>query len=53
MYKVLEAIEKMSKDGYVVVEDSLIEEIGEILYGLRVNYTITKVDKHYSSLILD
>lgn len=51
--KVFEAIKKMSDNSYVVVENELIEEIGDILYGLGVNYQIVKVDENKSSLIID
>ena len=53
MNEVLEAIKSMAKNSYAVVDNEIIDEVGDILYGLGVNYTVVKVSATQSSLVKD
>lgn len=53
MFDIYGAIKVLSKEGIVEVDNSILDEIGDILYGLNVNYTIDKVDETKTNLSLD
>jgi hypothetical protein len=53
MFNTLKAIKEMSKAGSTVVDNSILNEVGDILYGLNVNYTTDEIDKTTTKLYLD
>jgi hypothetical protein len=53
MFNVLKAVKEMSKAGSTVVDNSILNEVGDILYGLNVNYTVDEIDKTTTKLYLD
>jgi len=53
MFDIYSAIKMLSKEGVVTVDNSILDEIGDVLYGLNVNYTIAKADEAKTILCLD
>ena len=53
VFNVLKAIREMSKDSNTVVDNSILNEVSDILYGLNVNYTTRKIDEKTTKLYLD
>ena len=53
MFNVLKAIREMSRDSTTVIDNSILNEVSDILYGLNVNYTTRKIDETTTKLYLD
>lgn len=53
MVNTLEALRFLSKSGYVVIHNIIIDDLGDILYGLGVNYTIEEVDEDHTIINKD
>lgn len=53
MFDVYGAIRVLSKEHIVTVDNGILDEIGDVLYGLNVNYTIAKVDETKTNIYLD
>ncbi|WEY79757.1 hypothetical protein P5667_11540 [Bacillus velezensis] len=53
MFNVSKAIKEMSKESATVVDNSILNEVSEILYGLKVSFTTSKIDRVTTKLYLD
>ncbi|MCO6398346.1 MULTISPECIES: hypothetical protein [Bacillus amyloliquefaciens group] len=53
MFNVSKAIKEMSKESATVVDNSILNGVGEILNGLNVDFTTAKIDRKTTKLRLD
>lgn len=53
MFDVYGAIRVLSKESIVTVDNSILDEIGEVLYGLNVNYVLDELDVDKTNILLD